>query len=79
LTVTAGRKTPGRAAKAGAIVSVLHSLVTAKAAPAALSQHQYDDEKSLTRVFDHFERWQTVRAGLQVATFALSAIALRIR
>jgi len=79
LTIAAGLNTRGKAAKGAAIISVLHSLVTAKAAPTTHSQRQYSDEGSLSRVFDRFDRWQTLRAGLQVATFALSTIALQTR
>jgi hypothetical protein len=79
LTIAAGLNTPGKAAKGAAIISILHSLVTAKAAPTAHSQRRYSDEESLSRVFDRFDRWQALRAGLQVATFALSTIALQTR
>jgi len=79
LTIAAGLNTPSKAAKGAAIISILHSLVTAKAAPTAHSQRRYSDEESLSRIFDRFDRWQTLRAGLQVATFALSTIALQTR
>jgi hypothetical protein len=79
LTIAAGLNTRGTAAKAAAVVSILHSLVTAKAAPTAFTQRQHGDEASLSRVFDHFERWQTLRAGLQVVTLALSTIVLQTR
>ena len=77
LTIAAGLNTRGKTAKAAAIAAVLHSLVTAKAAPTAHSQRKFSDEESLSRVFDRFDRWQTLRAGLQVATLALSAISLQ--
>lgn len=53
-----------------AILAVLHSLVTARAAPTNFRQRSVlDDEKALAAVFDQFERWQTLRAVLQVLTF----------
>jgi len=51
-------------------LSVLHSLVTTQAAPTMFSQRQHDqDEAALRTVFNRFERWQTLRAILQVMTF----------
>lgn len=53
-----------------ALFSVLHSLVTTQAAPLMVSQRRYEnDEGALTEVFNRFERWQTLRAILQVLTF----------
>ncbi|MGH7024688.1 MAG: hypothetical protein ACREEB_14015 [Caulobacteraceae bacterium] len=56
---------------ASAVLAVLHSLVTARAAPINLSQRKYalTDEGNLGRVLDQFERWHNVRAALQVANF----------
>jgi hypothetical protein len=52
------------------LLSVAHSLATARAAPINLSQRTGGgDEQTLQRIFDRFERWQTVRASLQLATF----------
>jgi hypothetical protein len=52
------------------LLSVAHSLATARAAPINFSQRRApDDERALERIFDRFERWQTVRASLQLATF----------
>jgi hypothetical protein len=45
-----------------------HSAVTGRAAPTNFSQRRADGEEALRRVFDRFERLQTVRAALQVAT-----------
>jgi hypothetical protein len=51
-------------------LAIAHSVTTARAAPNNFSQRQVgDDEAALRRVFDRFERWQTVRAALQLATF----------
>ena len=48
-------------------LAVLHSLVTTQAAPTNFSQRQVaKDEAALRRVFDRFERWQTLRAVVQV-------------
>jgi hypothetical protein len=52
------------------LLSVAHSLATARPAPINFSQRAAgDDERALERIFKRFERWQTVRAGLQLATF----------
>jgi hypothetical protein len=52
------------------LLSVAHSLTTARAAPITFSQRTAGgDEHALRRIFDRFERWQTVRASLQLATF----------
>src|SRR5918999_640080 len=49
-----------------ALMAVLHSLVTTQAAPTNFSQRRVaKDEVALARVFDRFERWQTLRATLQ--------------
>ncbi len=51
-------------------LAVLHSLVTTQAAPTNFSQRRVaKDEAALGRVFDRFERWQTLRAVVQVLTF----------
>jgi hypothetical protein len=64
-------------ANLGAAFAVLHSLATAQAAPANFSQRQVQgDPAALTRVFDRFARWQTVRATLQVAAFGVQLWAL---
>jgi hypothetical protein len=48
-------------------LAVLHSLATTQAAPTNFSQRKVaKDEAALARVFDRFERWQTLRAALQV-------------
>lgn len=55
-----------------------HVLVTGVfAAPALLSQRRAaGDERALERVFDRFERWQTVRALIDVATLTGTVWAL---
>ncbi len=53
------------------------TLTTARAAPINLSQRSAgDDEKTLEHIFVRFERWQTVRAILQLATFLVMLWAL---
>ena len=60
-----------------AVLAVLHSLVTTQAAPTNFSQRRVaKDEATLTRVFDRFERWQTLRVVLQVLTFGAMLWAL---
>jgi hypothetical protein len=51
-------------------LAVLHSLVTTQAAPTNFSQRRaVGDEAALTRIFNRFERWQALRAVLQVLNF----------
>jgi hypothetical protein len=58
-------------------LAVLHSLATTRAAPMNFSQRRVvKDEAALARVFDRFERWQTLRATLQVLTFGAMLWAL---
>jgi hypothetical protein len=53
-----------------ACLAVLHSLVTAQAAPANFSQRRVaNDESALAGVFARFARWQALRAVLQVLNF----------
>ena len=60
-----------------AVLSILHSLTTTRAAPTLFSQRRYErDEAALTVVFDRFERWQTVRVLIQVLTFGATLWAL---
>lgn len=55
-----------------AALSVLHCLVTARCAPVNFRQrHLAESEADLARVFDCFERWQNVRAVLQLLAFAV--------
>jgi hypothetical protein len=57
--------------------TVAHSLVTALAAPTNFAQrHAAGDELALARIFDRFQRLQTIRAALQVATLAVGVWAL---
>lgn len=54
---------------AAAILSLLHSLATARAAPTNFSQRRVPQtEEALGAVFARFTHWQTVRATLQVLT-----------
>jgi hypothetical protein len=58
-------------------LSVVHSLATTRAAPTNFSQRRVaSDEERLRAVFARFERWQTVRAGFQVLTFAAILVGL---
>ena len=55
-----------------AILSILHSIATSRAAPTNFSQRKVvNDEAALTVVFNRFEWWQTMRVILQVLTFAV--------
>ena len=59
------------------LFSIAHSFTTARAAPINLGQRSAaGDEAALTRIFDRFERWQTARAILQLATFLVMLWAL---
>jgi hypothetical protein len=59
---------------ASAIVAVLHSLVTGRAAPINFRQRKVrsNDAAALRGIFDSFSRWQTIRCVLQVISFAVS-------
>ena len=58
-------------------LALLHSLATTQAAPTNISQRQVaKDEAALARVFDRFERWQTLRVVLQVLNFGAMLWAL---
>jgi hypothetical protein len=70
---------PRALALAAMVVGVVaHILVTALyAAPTLLSQRMMaGDEAALQRVFDRFERWQAVRAAIDVGTLAISVLVL---
>jgi hypothetical protein len=61
---------------AGAL-AVLHSLATTQAAPTNFSQRRVaKDEVALGQVFNRFERWQTLRAMVQVLNFGAMLWAL---
>ncbi len=46
--------------------TILHTLATTQAAPTNFAQRKVaDDPDALNRIFDKFERWQTLRAVLQ--------------
>ncbi len=58
-------------------LAVLHSLATTQAAPTNFSQRRVaKDEDALASVFDRFERWQTLRAALQLLNFGAMLWAL---
>jgi hypothetical protein len=61
-----------------ALLSVAHVVATARGAPNMAKVHRLseDDEAGLRAAFAAFERWQAVRATLQVLTFATSVWAL---
>jgi hypothetical protein len=52
-------------------LAILHTLITARAAPINLSQRKYPltDEANLARILSRFERWHNLRAVLQVLNF----------
>lgn len=56
------------------VLAVLHSLVTARAAPINFSQRKYQptDEANLAHVLDRFAFWHNLRTVLQVLNFAVS-------
>ena len=63
--------------KVAAGLTLLHSLATTQAAPTNFSQRRVaNDEVALARVFDRFERWQTLRAVLQALNFGAMLWAL---
>jgi hypothetical protein len=60
-------------------LAIAHSLTTARAAPINWRQGLVvDDEEALGRIFQRFERWQAVRAILQLAAFLAMVWALAI-
>jgi hypothetical protein len=61
-----------------AVLALLHSLATTRAAPINLRQRQVpaDDALALAGIFDAFSRWQTVRCILQIINFGTSFWAL---
>lgn len=62
---------------AAAALAVAHSLVTTQAASTNFAQRRVaGDEQRLAAVFARFERWQTVRAVLQVLTLVAMLIGL---
>jgi hypothetical protein len=63
-----------------ALLSIAHSFVTTRAAPTLWRQRAIaEDAGALTRLFATFERWQTLRVTLQVATFLALVVALGLR
>ena len=56
------------------MLALLHSVVTARAAPINFSQRKYQptDEANLAHVLDRFAFWHNVRTVLQVLNFAVS-------
>ncbi len=60
-----------------AVLAVLHSLTTSRAAPTNFKQRSVpNDEVALAAIFNRFERWQTARVVLQTLTFAAALWAL---
>jgi hypothetical protein len=62
----------------GALLAILHSLVTAVAAPTNFSQRKATDEAALARILDRFARLQALRCVLQLANFAATLWALAL-
>lgn len=58
------------------VLSVLHSLVTSRAAPIMFIQRRVTNEESLAALFDRFARLQTLRVCLQALAFAAMLWAL---
>jgi hypothetical protein len=59
------------------LLTVAHSLATARAAPTNFSQRAAaGDEARLAAIFDRFEHWQTARVTLQILTLLSVAWAL---
>lgn len=62
-----------------AALALLHTLATARAAPINFSQKEHQTNQAhLAAIFDQFAYWQTLRAILQVLTFAVLLWALVI-
>jgi len=62
---------PGWPVYLAAALSIMHSIVTALAAPVNFSQRKHEgDEAALSSLFDRFSRLQALRATLQVLAFA---------
>ena len=60
-----------------AITAVMHTVVTARAAPLNFRQRSAQgDEAELARIIDSFERWHAARAILQLGSFAGTVVAL---
>jgi hypothetical protein len=59
-----------------ALLAIAHSLTTARAAPINFGQRTASDDAALEHIFTCFERWQTARALLQLATFIAVVLAL---
>jgi hypothetical protein len=59
------------------LLTLLHTVCTTQAAPNMLRLRQpINDEKTLTLIFNRFERWHTMRAILQIFNFITLAWAL---
>jgi hypothetical protein len=64
---------------AAGVLSVAHSITTARAAPINWSQRTVENEEApLAQIFLRFARWQAARAVLQVATFLVMVWALAL-
>jgi len=60
-----------------AIAALMHSVVTARAAPLNFRQRSaHRDEAELARIIDSFEKWHAARAVLQLASFVGTVVAL---
>jgi hypothetical protein len=56
----------------GAVLAILHSLLTGLAAPTNFSQRRTDDPAALAAIFNRFARLQAFRCVLQVANFGVN-------
>ncbi len=60
-----------------ALFSILHTFTTTQAAPVYHSQKKVDgNEQALEKIFNTFEKWQTLRSLFLVITFITSLLAV---
>jgi hypothetical protein len=59
-----------------ALLAILHSVTTARAAPNMLSlRHPTSDEARLAETFNRFAKWHNLRAALQLLNFIMLLLA----
>jgi len=63
---------------AGALLAILHSMVTAIAAPTNFSQRHVTDEAELAPIFNRFAGLQALRCTLQVINFGVNLCGLAL-
>lgn len=62
----------------GALLAILHSIVTTRAAPTNFSQRSVTDEAKLATIFNRFARLQSLRCMLQLLNFGANICALAL-